>query len=230
MLVLEVSAMLTFVGTSGWIGLEVAEGAGQHGAWAWALLPLIVLGYVAADLLTGFFHFFADNFGSERTPVLGPAFVFRFRQHHALPKHICTLSFRQLNGSHVLVAIPLLLPIAWLPIASSGWALSLAVFGWTMLFFGVATNQIHRWAHDARCPAWVRPLQRMRLILSPEHHAIHHRRPHDLHFCITNGWLNALLDRYAVWHHLADLLVALGMPQAPESVLGRARRSKTATA
>jgi ubiquitin-conjugating enzyme E2 variant len=41
----------------------------------------------------------------------------------------------------------------------------------------------------------VRALQRARLILSPEHHAIHHAAPQDKYYCITVGWMNPVLER-----------------------------------
>ncbi|MFV8756471.1 fatty acid desaturase CarF family protein [Nannocystaceae bacterium ST9] len=229
MFVLEVAAVLTFLLASVKIAVDIGQGVQAHGSWALAVVVLLPLGYVAADLFTGFFHFFADNFGSERTPILGPAFIFRFRQHHGDPKLICRLSFRELNGSHILCSMPFVIPLALaVPISTTAWGLALGTFGWSMMFFSVFTNQIHRWAHDDNPPFWVRPLQRTRILLSAEHHDVHHHLPHDVHFCITNGWLNVQLDRFGVWHHVADLLIALGVPQAPESVLGTARRREIA--
>ena len=40
--------------------------------------------------------------------------------------------------------------------------------------------------------AW---LQRCGLILSKEHHDIHHASPYDTYYCITVGFWNPLLDR-----------------------------------
>ena len=56
------------------------------------------------------------------------------------------------------------------------------------------TNQIHQWAHRERVPLPVRWLQRMRLILSPKDHALHHRHPHVTRYCISSGICNPLLD------------------------------------
>jgi hypothetical protein len=230
MLVLEIAGAVISVLATLKIGFDVSQGVALHGVWALAVLLLIPLGYIAADLFTGFFHFFADNFGSERTPLLGPAFIFRFRQHHSDKKLICTLNFRELNGSHILLASPIVVAIALLPIATTGWGFAFGTFAWSMMFFAVFTNQIHRWAHDDDRSTLIRFLQRTRLMLSPDHHEHHHRVPHGVHFCITNGWLNTLLDRFGIWHRIADVLIALGVPQAPESVLGSARRRELAAA
>jgi hypothetical protein len=63
-----------------------------------------------------------------------------------------------------------------------------------MSLFAVATNQFHKWAHQATSPRVARWLQSAGLILSTRHHAIHHAAPHDRHYCITVGWLNPLLN------------------------------------
>lgn len=229
MFLLEIAGLLTFALSSLMIAIGVGQGIVAFGPWALAVILLIPIGYIAADLFTGFFHFFADNFGSERTPFLGPAFIFRFRQHHSDQKLICTLSFRELNGSHILCSTPIIVPLALLlPISTTTWGLALGTFAWSMMFFSVFTNQIHRWAHDEHCHPLIRLMQRTRILLSPDHHEHHHRVPHDVHFCITNGWSNKLLDRFGIWHYVADLLVALNVPQAPESVLGSARRNQLA--
>ncbi len=226
---LEVAAALTFALASAKIVFDLGLGIAGLGPWALGFVAVVPLSYAAADLATGFVHFLVDNFGSERTPVLGRAFVVRFRRHHADPTEICRLGFREINGNSMMVAVPIVVPLALAldldPIAASGWGLAVGAFVWLATVFGVFTNQIHRWAHDEDRPAWVRPLQRLGLLLSPDHHQVHHRLPHDEHFCITNGWLNPLLDRFGVWHHAADVLVALGLPQVETSVFGKARRA-----
>ena len=34
-----------------------------------------------------------------------------------------------------------------------------------------------------------------KLILSPEHHSVHHSAPRDKYYCITVGWMNPLLEK-----------------------------------
>jgi hypothetical protein len=228
MVALECAAMVAFVAATVVIVPDQIRAANHHGAAAWMVLVAIPLAHVAADLFTGFMHFFADNFGSERTPFLGPAFIRRFREHHCDQKAICKLSFRELNGGLVLVASPIFVPVAlWLDASSSVLAMALGLFAWTFVVFGTTTNQVHRWAHDDDPPKFVRWLALRRLILSAEHHETHHRAPHDTHFCITHGWLNPVLDRLGVWHLAANALAALSIPQFELSVMGRMRRRPT---
>jgi Lipid desaturase domain len=70
---------------------EVLVGGVSFG-YAWLLPLLAVLAYLAADLLSGFVHFLADNFGSAETPIIGPNFVGAFREHHVDPKGIPRVS------------------------------------------------------------------------------------------------------------------------------------------
>jgi ubiquitin-conjugating enzyme E2 variant len=53
-----------------------------------------------------------------------------------------------------------------------------------------------------RPPRLVRGLQRCGLILSPAHHARHHRAPNTTAYCISTGWLNPALDLAGFWRKL----------------------------
>ena len=226
---LEWLGLFVFAGLAVSIAAVVASNTMEEPWWLLLLIPMIPIGFLIADLVTGFGHFFADNFCSADTPIIGHALVFRFRQHHEDQLFICTLGFRELNGGLAGLAVP------WL-----GLGLGLALYGGaaatitatlclSSAFFMASTNQIHRWAHE-KAPAGIRWLQKRELILSPRRHAKHHKAPHDIHFCISCGWCNTLLDRIRFWHHLTDFLVFLGFPQAEESVMGTARQRALAEA
>lgn len=225
---LEWLGLFVFAGLAIAIMVVVANNVSASPWWALLLVPLVPIGFLVADLVTGFGHFFADNFCEADTPIIGPGLVVRFRQHHDDQLFICSLGFRELNGGLAGLSVP------WL-----GLGLALAIYGglWgtlgatlclTSSVFMASTNQIHRWAHE-KAPPVVRWLQKRDLILSPQRHARHHRAPHDIHFCISCGWCNVLLDRINFWHRLADVLVFLGFPQADESVMGTARRRDLST-
>ena len=62
-------------------------------------------------------------------------------------------------------------------------------------FFTAFTSQIHKWAHMEEPPRIVAMLQRARLLLSRDHHAVHHAPPYHRNYCITVGWMNPLLER-----------------------------------
>ncbi len=193
------------------------------------VLPALLLGALIADFASGLGHFLADNFFAVDTPVLGHLFIYRFRQHHEDQTIICQADFRETNGALCLLSLPAVVGgYLLLGGAPSLWALLVAG---VMLAFGILggmTNQMHRWAHDRQRPPLVRWMQRWGLALNPRHHSVHHARPHHEHFCIALGAMDPLMERFAVWHRLANLMRALRAPQAEESVMGDARATERA--
>ena len=78
-----------------------------------------------------------------------------------------------------------------------------------MLLGVYGTNQFHKWAHEAQVGPVVRQLQRWKLILSPDHHELHHTAPYDRHYCITSGWLNTPLRAIGFFRGFEWLITAL---------------------
>ncbi len=156
-----------------------------------ALLPLAaLLGWLLADLFSDLAHWSLDTFGSVRTPLVGPAIIRPFREHHAEPEAMTRHDFIEVNGASCLGCLPLLL----LGCMLDGFAHALVVF--TCL--GVlVTNQCHKWAHalPGENSCLVRKLQDFGLILRPSEHARHHTPPYNSNFCTANGWLNRPLNR-----------------------------------
>ncbi len=157
-------------------------------------LPLAL---ALADLVSGLVHWAADRLLPSDWPVLGPAFVQPFRDHHRDPLGITRHDFVDTNGNNCLVSWPLAL---W-AFAAAGEVrfaerelFAPALLLQTTLALAL-TNQIHQWAHAPAVPRWVRGLQRAGLLLSRRHHMCHHAPPQDRHFCITTGWLDRCLDR-----------------------------------
>jgi len=50
-----------------------------------------------------------------------------------------------------------------------------------------------------------------------EHHARHHSGPHLTHYCITNGWMNTLLDGSGFFRKLEWLLLQARRPPAHDT-------------
>jgi len=158
----------------------------------------ILTGYLAADLLAGIVHWLADTYGSPQTPLVGPTVIYGFREHHDTPEKILQHDFVETNGAAAAAAIPLAVLALILPgAASAGLFMKTALASLTLAV--VATNQLHKWAHMPRAPLAVRLLQRLRLVLRPEEHALHHTSPFRTHYCITTGWLNGPLARLRVF-------------------------------
>ena len=204
--ILELLGIAAFFVLALFIGVDIYQGATAFG-YAWLLPVLAILAYLAADFFSGFVHFLADNFGSAETPIIGPNFVGAFREHHVDPEGITTHDFVDTNGNNSLVALPFMM-LVWLAVpiettvagylfAESFLLLCLATF---------VTNQFHKWAHmqdPPRSAAW---LQRRGLILSQEHHYVHHESPYDTYYCITVGVWNPLLDKTRFFERAERLL------------------------
>ena len=167
-------------------------------------LFLLALGaWLAADFASGFVHFLADTYGSVDTPVLGKTFIYAFREHHVDPLAITRHSFLETNGANSIISLPVLGLVAAGTEAESNPLLRL----WVCFFLGAIflTNQIHKWAHMPKPPFLPRALQKLRLILTPEGHALHHTPPHTEYFCITNGWLNLVLTKLRFFRLLRSI-------------------------
>lgn len=204
---LETSAIPVSAILAAAAGLRVLR-ALDDAALAWVLVGGLVTGHVVADLLGGLIHWAADTYGSEHMPVLGPSFIEPFRYHHVDPEAIVNHDFIETNGNSCIAAVPVLGAALWWiphPVGGAGW-----LFAWTVLLTfvgaGVATNQFHKWAHMTSPPAPARACQQLGLILSREHHAVHHAAPYRTYYCITTGWMNRPLRKARVHEALEWLL------------------------
>lgn len=185
-----------------------------------------VLGYLAADLVSGIVHWFCDTFFHDDTPLIGPAFIHPFREHHADPLSITRHGFLEVNGNSCLALLPVVTTVLLLGEPRQGEAVP-ALFAQSMaLAFALATfatNQFHKWAHQERPAAGVRWLQATRLILSPAHHDRHHTSPYRQAFCITAGWLDPVLDRTRLFER-----IELAVRRVPAGAGGRKRSPRSA--
>lgn len=179
--------------------------------WAWAGSAILV-GLICADFVSGLVHWLADTFGSVKMPLIGPAYIAPFREHHHDPLEITRHDFIEVNGNNCVVIL-LFLPFVANVQAAVGAQAAAWLELWTVAFTIAIflTNQVHSWAHADRVPRVVAWLQEKRLILNRQDHARHHTPPHDTYYCITFGWLNPLL------HHTRffPILTTIGRPFLP---------------
>ena len=167
---LEVFGILCFLLLLSLIAVDVYQGMINFGD-LWLAPILVVLAYLAADFLSGFVHFLADNFGSYETPILGPNFIQPFREHHVDPTGIVGNDFVDANGNNSLASLPFML-VVWLvvPLESMYYGYLFGIFSLFLCLAAFLTNQFHMWAHMQAPPAFVGWLQSRGVILSREHH------------------------------------------------------------
>lgn len=163
-------------------------------------VPMTLVAMLVADFVSGLVHCAADNFGQPTTPVFGVAFIRPFRDHHKDPSDITRHDFVETNGNSCLVNLLVLIPAFYLVSGqTSVWAFLAGVFVLMFTFAIVMTNQVHKWAHMQVPPLAVARMQRAGLILSPANHQVHHTIPFDKNYCITTGWMNAIIERTGVF-------------------------------
>ena len=202
----EIGALVLFVILTG----EVSDRVGREvlDRWSWPTIAAVVvefaLGYATADFFSGLVHFLFDNFGSPSTPILGQKFIKPFRDHHDDPSGMTRGDVVAVNADNCLACLPVLVPVFFL--LDLNQHPYVGVFVVTVSFFTMLTNQLHKWAHMDQRPPIVALLQRANLVLSVDHHRVHHTAPFDSNYCITWGILNPLLERIGFWTLLLRVL------------------------
>ncbi|MGZ6142946.1 MAG: fatty acid desaturase family protein [Myxococcales bacterium] len=197
----EIASIAAFSVAMARLLLRIAAGVR---ASPWLALTAFMLGFVAADFVSGFVHWAADTWGTPTLPLIGKALIRPFREHHVDEKEITRHDFVETNGNNCFISIApavgaALLPPGWFFVSAMTFALCFAIFG---------TNQFHKWSHMDEPPAAVRLLQRANLILPPDHHAVHHSAPYAKYYCITVGWLNEPLHRLRFFPALERIVSA----------------------
>ena len=181
-------------------GLSPLEGV-------WLACLALPTGHLLADLFSGLLHWFADEFFEEDTPLLGPALIFGFRDHHRNPGDILEHGLFEVSGYNALATVPVLASLLlWPPTTLASSVLHGVVLA-TALSVAL-TNQFHRFAHADRVPRSVAWLQRKGLILSADGHARHHRGGTRA-YCVTSGWCNPTLDAMGLLPALSRRVHAL---------------------
>ena len=164
----------------------VADRAAHRRAWCWPRTrsPICASGIV---------HYLLDNFGSPDTPVIGQKFVKPFRDHHVDPMEMTSGDFIAVNADNVFVCLPVIIPaFFFLDTGSHPYA---GVFLVGLVAGVIMTNQLHKWAHMPTVPRLVAAAQRSGIVLSKEHHSVHHSGEYDRNYCITWGHLDVVLNR-----------------------------------
>lgn len=188
----------------------------------WLLPAALLVGFAAADFVSGCVHWLADRFFDPSTPLLGPMLIEPFREHHRDPRGITRHGLPELLGNNALATLPLAAGLLIAEEPDAGVARQALHAGVAALALALlATNVFHCWAHTPSPPPLVAWLQARRVLLSPQSHDRHHRGAHDRSYCVTSGWLNPLLDRSDFFGRLEGLLASagIGRERAPRSRL-----------
>jgi ubiquitin-conjugating enzyme E2 variant len=165
-----------------------------------------------SDLVSGTVHWACDTWGTINTPFMGRLFIRQFREHHSDAEEITRHDFVETNGTNAFLAlIPISISYAmpWDPENPSLFVWIFDIVGFGLALFTTFTSQAHKWAHTEKVPSYVHIMQKMRIVLSKEHHAVHHQPPHRHHYSITGGWVDRWLERYSVFRRLEAAITRL---------------------
>jgi plasmanylethanolamine desaturase len=174
------------------------------GVWeTTVMLRDVLLCILTADFLTGVIHWAEDTYGVPTWPLLGPAVIEPNIVHHERPALFTAGNLWHRNYQVFYfgaAAIGIVYLTGWLT-----WQFTLTA---CLASLG---NEVHAWTHKRPRSRLARLLQDMRLVISPEQHARHHRPPYDVCFCTLTNVLNPLLDACRFWRGLEWMLSAIGI-------------------
>ncbi len=178
----------------------------------------ILGGLVLADFISGLFHWFEDRYGNPKWPILGHT-IRENQQHHFTPRSFLKGSAFARNKEVWAIGLGFLAAF-W----AVGW---LNLFTGSAVVFGMFANEIHAAAHrspteNGRLVTW---LQKIGLLQSHAHHAHHHRKGKDSHYCVMTNYVNPGLERIGFFPGLERAIKALfgKTPRLDESVNPRYR-------
>ncbi|MEM7768564.1 MAG: fatty acid desaturase CarF family protein [Pseudomonadota bacterium] len=183
-------------------------------------LMKILGGLMLADFVSGVFHWFEDRYGNPKWPILGPT-IRANQEHHHTPRAFLKGSFLKRNHE-VFIIGALFLAGFW----ALGW---LNLFTGSAVAFGMFANEFHRAAH--RSPKENGPLitlaQKTGLAQGFTHHAQHHRKGKDTHYCVITNYVNPVLERIGFFPALERIIRATtgAVPRFDDSVNPRYQRA-----
>ena len=177
------------------------------------LLPLQAAAVIlAADFVAGLVHWFEDAYIREDTPWVGHSIGRPNTLHHHLPRWMTRNSWWRSNRDLLIVATLLVAGAA-----------AIGRLSWQVVLFAVVAgnaNEVHKWSHRTRREngRLITLLQRLRLLQTPQHHAIHHTNPKDVRYCPVTNAVNPVLDALHFWAGLEWLLARIfGLQRRPDT-------------
>ena len=218
----EIASIAAYAGVMAWFLWKLVP---LLKTYPWLMVSAFMFGFVLADFVSGVVHWVADTWGSPELPIIGQALIRPFREHHVDQKEITRHDFVETNGNNCFISIGPAVGGALVPLVDA-----LNVFVATAIFsvtlWVLFTNQFHKWAHLDSPPRWVALLQRLNLVLPPDHHTVHHTAPYAKYYCITVGWLNEPLYRVRFFQVLERIItVTTGLVPREDDIGVRAARA-----
>jgi ubiquitin-conjugating enzyme E2 variant len=180
-----------------WTAANIASQVASAGPAGVALAAgALVGGYAAADLASGIFHHWVDNYPTAQTPVVGKM-AREFQEHHFRTYDLLEFSLLDncVNAGRFLAPV-------MAAVAATNPHYTVAAGALAFLSGGYLAQGSHRWSHMQNPPRIGKLMQNLGLAQSKKNHATHHRMPWADYYCIVNGMWNPLLSRTDFWRKL----------------------------
>lgn len=177
-------------------------------------------GLYLADFISGIIHWLEDRYGNPDWPIIGHT-IRENQKHHHTPRSFLGGTLWTRNREVWAIGAGFL-ALFW----AVGW---LNLFTISAVVFGMFANEVHASAH--RSPKEngraITALQKTGLIQSHKHHAAHHRKGKDSHYCVLTNHVNPALERVQFFQTLERVIKWLTgrVPREDESVNPRYRRA-----
>jgi hypothetical protein len=165
----------------------------------------ILLGFILADFISGFFHWFEDTYLDYCTdiPIFGN--IAKDNEfHHYFPRSILVISyFENIKNTIIFTTIVLILTIIFF----KSFFVKYIYFILSLYFFLTISNLLHRFSHSRDCENnfFIKTIQKTGLLCSHEHHSIHHQFS-DQKYCVITEYSNYILDSINFWRFLEYII------------------------
>lgn len=155
-----------------------------------AFIGQAIIGWILADLIGGFVHWWEDRIARPRWSFLEKHLWEPNRHHHVDPMAFTKSGFWARNSTTFAAAS--VIGGLWLCLFGPSVVLFFAYLG------GMLQNEIHYHTHK-KPSGWILVFQQTGIIQSVPEHARHHKPPQDRNYCILTNWCNPVLERLGIW-------------------------------
>lgn len=162
------------------------------------ILIKVIFLFLLADLVTGMFHFFVDQYGVMNGKVMTNS-INLLLYHHKFPQKMLSQSYWEITGHVYKISI-----IVFVGSLYFGFYWELLLF----LLFCSNSNMIHKWSHQkySDLSPIVQYLQKYKIIQSKKHHNKHHNGYFNSNYCIMTNFLNPILHYIFFWKVIIHFL------------------------
>jgi hypothetical protein len=153
-----------------------------------------------AEFFAGVVHWFEDAYVREDTPLIGRYVARPNIVHHHYPRYMTRHNWWQSSWDLCLLSALVVL-VAWLCHALT-WPV------WLFAIVAANANELHKWTHRTRAENGpvISFFQRIHVLQTTHHHALHHTDPKNSHYCTMTNVLNPVLDGIRFWDGVEWLL------------------------